>query len=134
MHTDLAAAITQELRAFVTSAGTRRSLPSTCHIGHPGGDHVVLPDAHDPSLQTDLVARAIEGLLETSEVCAWVTRAGDLAITYTDDAWFAAARHGCARHGLPLAAFVVVTRSAWLDLISGEGRTWSRVRARPGAA
>jgi hypothetical protein len=134
MHTDLAAAITKELRGFVASAGTRRALPTTCHVGHPAAEHVVLPEVNEHGLRTDLVVRAIEGLAETEDACAWVTRGGDLGTTDADLAWLAAARSGFARHGLVLPAFVVVTRSAWLDLVSGQERVWRRVRNRRPAA
>jgi hypothetical protein len=131
---ELALQVTRELRAFVAAAGTRRALPTTCHVGHPGAGHVTLPDVEDSALRADLVERAIDGMVDLDRVCAWVTRGGDLGITDADAAWFAAARAGFARHGLPLPAFVVITRTAWMDLVSGEHRTWRRVRRRPAAA
>ena len=137
MHDDLAAAITQELRRFVATSGTRRALPATCHVGHPHDEHVRLAElegAREPSLMADLVTRAIDGLQEVEGACAWVTRGGDLGTTDADAAWFAAARQGFARHGLALPAFAVVTRTAWVDLVSGEQRVWRRVRTRPSAA
>ncbi len=134
MHAQLADAITHELRVFVTAAGTRRALPTTVHAGQPAGEHVVLPEVDDQGLRTDLVVRAIDGLATTEGACAWVTRGGDVATTDTDAAWFAASRAGFARHGLDLPVFAVVTRTAWLDLVSGERRVWSRVRTRPPAA
>jgi hypothetical protein len=119
MNADLAAGITQELRAFVAAAGTRRGLPTTCHVGHPGGEKVGLAWVEDAGLRPDLVVRAIEGLATTGEAVG---------------AWFAAARHGFARHDLSLPAFAVVTRTAWVDLVSGERREWRRVRTRRRAA
>ena len=130
MDVELARRITEELRAFVAAAGTRRALRTTCHVGHPCGEHVALATVDEPGLRADLVERAIDGLRATEGACAWVTRGGDLGMTDADAAWFAAARAGYARHGLTLPAFVVVTRSAWLDLISGERRQWRRVRNR----
>ena len=134
MHAELADAITHELRAFVTAAGTRRALPTTVHVGQPAGEHVVLPEVDDQGLRTDLVVRAIDGFAEIEGACGWVTRGGEVGTTDTDAAWFAAARSGFARHGLVLPAFAVVTRTAWLDLVSGEQRGWSRVRTRRPAA
>ena len=127
---DLARRITGELRAFVAAAGTRRALPTTCHIGHPGGERVPLAAVDEASLRADLVERAIDGLRDTNGACAWVTRGGYLGTTDADAAWFAAAREGYARHGLTLPAFVVVTRTAWLDLVGGQRRVWRRVRNR----
>jgi hypothetical protein len=134
VHVDLATAITQELRRFVASSGTRRALPTACHVGRPAGAQVSVPDAHDHGLRTDLVVRAIDGLPSTEGACAWVTRGGDLDTTDTDMAWFAAAQAAFTLHGLALPAFVVVTRSAWLDLVSEEHRVWRRVRTRRPAA
>jgi hypothetical protein len=136
METSLAAAIHGELRTFVKGAGTRRSLPTTCHVGHPGGEQARWPHevTEDRSLRADLVERAIDGLLETKGACAWVTRGGVLDVSDADADWFAAARTGFARHGLPLPAFFVLTRTAWVDLVTGEQRHWTRVRSRcPGS-
>ncbi len=130
MDVELAQRITEELRAFVAAAGTRRALRTTCHVGHPCGEQVSLATVDEASLRADLVERAIDGLRATDGACAWVTRGGDLGTTDADAAWFAAARAGYARHGLTLPAFVVVTRTAWLDLVSGERRQWRRVRTR----
>jgi hypothetical protein len=136
MKSTLAAGIRAELSAFVASAGTRRSLPTTCHVGHPGGQHSRF--AHevttDSSLRADLVERAIDGLLDTVDACAWVTRGGELGLADADAEWFAAARTAFGRHGLPLPAFFVLNRSGWVDLVTGEHREWYRVRNRsPGA-
>ena len=130
MDSDLAKRITEELRAFVQAAGTRRALRTTCHVGHPCGEQVSLATVADAGLRADLVERAIDVLGIEAGACAWVTRGGDLGTTDADAAWFAAARAGYARHGLVLPAFVVVTRRAWLDLVNGERREWRRVRTR----
>ena len=130
MDKALAAAIRGELRAFVDAAGTKRSLGTTCHVGHPGEAHARW--AHDVtadhSLRTDLVERAIDGLHVTEGACAWITRGGELDVSDADAEWFAAARTAFARHGLVLPAFFVLNRSGWVDLVSGERRAWSRVR------
>jgi hypothetical protein len=134
MDPSLAAAIRGELRAFVDTAGTRRSLPTTCHVGHPGGQqsrwHHEGPD-DDPTMRADLVERAIDGLAVTDGACGWMTRGGDLALTDADAEWFAAARTAFARHGLPLPAFLVLNRTGWVDLVTGERRQWSRLRRPP---
>ena len=123
-------AVTAELRAFVRDAGRRRSLPTTCHVGLPGGERVSIPhvEAHDLSLRTDLVVRAVDGLLSTDGACAWVTRGGPVGTVDADAEWFAASRAGFAGHGLRLPAFLVLHRYGWVDLVSGEQRRWLRVR------
>jgi hypothetical protein len=128
----LVAAIKAELREFVVSAGTRRDLQTTCHIGHPGGDRTRFAhlDIDEASLRADLVERAIDGLLTTERACAWLTRSGELGLVDADAEWFAAARAAFARHGLSLPAFLVLNRRGWVDLVSGERREWYRIRNR----
>ena len=137
MEPALADAIRAELRAFVIAAGTRRSLATTCHVGHPCGEQVHLEHGvtTEPALRADLVERAIDGLLDLNGACAWMTRGGELTLGDADAEWFAASQTAFARHGLRLPAFFVLNRNGWVDLVSGEQRRWSRVRnrARPGA-
>ena len=132
MEPSLTFAIRAELRTFVIAAGTRRSLPTTCRVGHPCGEQVHLEHGvtTDPALRADLVERAIDGLLVVERACAWVTRGGELTLADPDAEWFAACRTAFARHGLELPAFFVLNRSGWVDLVSGEQREWARVRNR----
>ena len=137
MDAILAATIKGELWKFVGAAGTRRFLPTTCHVGQPGGERVRLAhqdftrtDLEDASFRADLVERAIDGLLTTAGACAWVTRSGELDLVDADAEWFAAVRAAFARHGLRLPAFFVLNRRGWVDLVSGEQRQWSRIRNR----
>lgn len=133
MKSSLATAIHAELRTFVATAGTRRSLATTCHVGHPGGEsrrwlHGGPRD--DASMRADLVERALDGLAVTEGACGWLTRGGDLELVDADAEWFAACRTAFARHGVPLPAFFVLNRTGWLDLVTGERRQWTRVRSR----
>ena len=137
MEPSLAAGIRAELRAFVTEAGNRRALPTTAHVGHPGGEHSRFAHAtvDEASLRADLVERALDGLAVTEGACAWVTRGGELALTDADAEWFTASMTAFARYGLELPAFFVLNRTGWLDLVSEERRRWTRVRPRsPGTA
>jgi hypothetical protein len=45
-----------------------------------------------------------------------------------DLTWCSAARHAFGAHERTLACFRVVTRTGWVDVISGERRTWARLR------
>jgi hypothetical protein len=132
MDPSLAAAIKVELSEFVTAAGTRRDLRTTCHVGHPAEQRTTFEhlEIDDASLRTDLVERAIDGLLTTEGACVWVTRSGELDLVDADAEWFAAARAAFARHGLPLPAFFVLNRRGWVDLVSGQRREWYRIRNR----
>ena len=131
------AGLRTEVGRFVAAAGTRRLVPATCRVGRPGGEAVLLPGAADglatadSGLRTDLVERALDGLEDTRGALAWVARSGPLVAGDEELSWHAAARAGFARHGLVLPAFVLLDRRGWVDLVSGEERRWSRVRARP---
>jgi len=130
----LAGQLRTELCGFVTSAGTRRKLPVTFHVGTPGGGRISLPhDAtFDAGLRADLVERALDGLdgRAAERPCPWVTRSGDLCPTDGDFAWFAAAREAFGRHGAPLPGFFVLTRYGWLNLANDELLRWRRIRPR----
>lgn len=133
MHATLVSGLRVELRRLVDGAGNRRSLTPTCFVGRPGGVQVRLEEvgAAGPSLRADLVERALDGLVALDGASAWVTRSGDLDLTDPDVAWFVAAGTGFGRHGLRLAAFPVLNRTGWVDLVSGEHHEWGRIRRRP---
>jgi hypothetical protein len=86
-------------------------------------------------LRADVLTRALDhGIDERTSI--WLTRGGPLSVGDVDLAWFAAARTALGRHGVGDPAVHVVTRYGWLDLSTGAGRTWRRVRplvAAPGA-
>ena len=115
-----------ELRAFVTAAGTRRALPTTCHVGHPGAERATCP-AREPTTRP---ARRPGGAghrraaRPTDGACAWVTRGGELGPADADlggsprPAGVRAAR-------APLPAFFVLTGTA--------GSTWSAASSASGA-
>lgn len=134
VETELDDALRAEVRAFVTRSGTTRRMSPTCHVGRPGGEQVRLPGEPErdaQALATDLVVRALDGLLVRTDVCAWVCRPGPLGRGDVETRWYAAARAGFARHGLDLPLFGVLNRTGWLDLVSGERHEWSRLRASP---
>jgi hypothetical protein len=130
----LAGQLRAALCDFVSAAGTRRRLPTTFHVGTPGGDQVTVPHAvhFDAGLRADLVERAIDGLdgRAGERPVPWLTRTGDLTPADADLAWFAAAREGFGRHGLELPGFFVVTRYGWLNLANDDVIRWRRVRPR----
>lgn len=131
MDTDLHDALRGEVRAFVTRSGTTRRLSTTCHVGRPGGEQVTLPgepERETQELATDLVVRALDGLLVPAGACVWMCRPGPLGRGDVETRWYAAADAGFARHGLGLPLFGVLNRTGWLDLVSGERREWSRLR------
>jgi hypothetical protein len=128
----LAGQLRAALCDFVTSAGTRRRLPTLFHVGTPGGEQITLPhDLYfDAGLRADLVERAIDALdgLAGARPVPWLTRVGDLSPTDADFAWFSAAREGFGRHGRELPGFFVVTRYGWLNLANEDVIKWRRIR------
>ncbi|MCW2785886.1 MAG: hypothetical protein JWP74_2403 [Marmoricola sp.] len=122
------------MTAFARSAGRRRVLPTSVHLGSLGGRHTTVP--HDDGLDAAMRADIVERLLDRIEPGApdepqvWVTRCGRLAIGDADIAWFAAARTGFGRHGLPFPGVVVMTREGWLDVGSGQVVLWRPRRSR----
>jgi hypothetical protein len=128
----LAGQLRAALCDFVTSAGTRRRLPTLFHVGTPGGEQITLPhDLYfDAGLRADLVERAIDALdgLAGARPVPWLTRVGDLSPTDADFAWFSAAREGFGRHGSELPGFFVVTRYGWLNLANEDVIKWRRIR------
>jgi hypothetical protein len=132
----LAGQLRAALCDLVTSAGTRRRLPTLFHVGTPGGDRITLPDDayFDAGLRADLVERAIDGLQgrAAERPVPWLTRTGDLSPADCDFAWFSAARDGFGRHGLALPGFFVITRYGWLNLANEDVIRWRRVRPAAG--
>jgi hypothetical protein len=98
-----------------------RDRTTTICIGLLAGPHTRLPDESgaDAGFRTDLVERALEDVnVETAQV--WITRNGALSPGDTDFAWFAATRQAFGRLGREVAAFYVITRDGWIDLIHDE--------------
>jgi hypothetical protein len=114
---------------FVASAGRRRALPLTAHVGHPAGAQVQVVDLpwYDAAARADLITRALDGLEESSPF-VWLTRPGELRPADTELAWCAAAITAFARHQQPLPGVYLITRVGWTDLLTGRRRTWRRVR------
>ncbi len=128
----LACRLRAELCSFVSAAGTRRLLPTTFHLGQPGGDRQSLDDAgcYDDALRADLVTRMIDALPsdQETESIPWVTRTGELAATDADLRWLRASMAAFHRHGWEFSSFVVITRQGWRNLATEEMRRWHRVR------
>lgn len=118
----------------------RRRHPLGIHVGEPGAwrESVELawpePRWHDGGLRRDVVA----GLVARTDTAVtrahgWITRPGVPELHDADLAWYAAAVHGCGVHGVVLTGFHAVTRTGWVDVVTGECRAWRRLRLGPGA-
>ena len=112
-------------KAYQRECRGRRTHPVVLRLGALGGEHVVVPhgSATDAGLRADLLERVLDDL-DPAVVLPWFTRGGALAPNDTDFAWYAAARTAFGRHGHPLRAFYVLTRTGWLDLCSDRSTPW----------
>jgi hypothetical protein len=100
---------------------------STCAVSRADGPVL------DPGTRTDVVTRLLEGGLGPEDrACVWLTRAGEPVVQDDDLAWLAAASRAFGSLDQRLEGFWTVTRTGWLDLRTGESRTWKRLRLRPG--
>jgi hypothetical protein len=122
-----------EVRRLKTLSGRRRAVPSCLNVGTLAGVRIVVPvaavgTAYDAGLYADLVTRALDRLDRPADQHAWLTRRGDLAAGDQDLLWQAGAAAALARHGVLDRRFLVVTRRGWLDVGTGEARSWSRMR------
>lgn len=119
----------------------RRVFPLRLHVGHPAGARVrvdvpwPVPRSYDAGLCFD-VADALLGrwLAERgpgpAEAWCWVARPGVPALHDADLAWRLAAVRACGASAVALAGVRVVTKTGWLDVATGERRTWKRLRLR----
>ena len=113
---------------------SRRRFETVVHVGTLGGAQRTCPvPAADPALdagtRTDVVSRLLEGAADPDRGdCVWLTRAGDPQLQDEDLGWLSAASLAFGALGRRLDGFWSVTRTGWLDVRSGEGRTWKRLR------
>ena len=104
------------------------------HLGRLDGprERFVARATDLPALDEALRVEVLSGLLATAawhpSYAVWLTRAGVPEPHDEDLAWLAAARLAFAAHGHGLDGFYAVTRTGWLDLLSGARQTWKRLR------
>ena len=130
-------AFRREVATFRTRDG-RRLFPMHVHVGVPDGHRRRLevpwpvPASYDVGVRLDLAGALVEALAQEwpRNVAAWgwLTRPGQPALHDCDLAWLAVVRHAFGVHDQTLAGFRAVTRSGWLDVVTGEIRTWKRLR------
>lgn len=101
------------------------------HVGVLGGDHLraSVPAGDpvlDPGTRLEVVLRLLEGGAGEGDV--WLTRPGEPVVQDEDLAWLAAADRGFDLAAVPLRGVWAVTRTGWLDVRTGDGRTWKRLR------
>jgi hypothetical protein len=134
---DLAAVLRLEVGRFRLQE-SRRRFDQAVHLGRIGGcrETFVVQRGDAPVMDAGLRAEVVRRLLErfvaadsaASAATVWLTRPGVASLHDDDLSWYAAARAAFASHGHRLDGFYALTRTGWLDVLSGESRTWRRLR------
>jgi hypothetical protein len=112
---------------------SRRVFDASVHVGLLDGprDSFTVRAADLPVVDAGLRTDVVSALLDDSPGdwrTAWLVRPGVPELHDLDLVWLAAARTAFGMHARPLEAFYTVTRSGWLDVLSGESRVWKRLR------
>jgi hypothetical protein len=130
----LDAATVADLRrlVFELRRSTRaRVFAPVIHVGVPGGEVFVAPAAGlDHALCADLVLTLLAMHREETRPAVWLTRTGEPGGHDLDARWEAAARAGFDESDERLPWFAVVTKHGCARPLTGEGRTWQRLRLR----
>ena len=113
---------------------TRRRHPALVHVGDPTGRVSLCPvdDVADHALRVDVLGALLWRHREERPL-VWLTRTGPLDRQDVDARWHASFEG--ARQEVEVGRhFLVVTRHGWADPVTGETRTWKRIRDRRRAA
>jgi hypothetical protein len=116
---------------------TRRVFDVQVHLGALGGgehDTFVVRAQDVPVLDQGLRTEVVVVLAEqlgTRDPAVWVTRPGVPELHDVDLHWLSATDRAFAELGRPSPEFYAVTRYGWLDVRTGQGRSWKRLRLRP---
>jgi hypothetical protein len=112
-----------------------RRFDTVVHLGRIDGPYVTctVPLADlgvlDAGTRTDVVSMLLEDHgASDGAACVWITRAGEPSLQDEDLAWLSAASRAFGALDRHLDGFWTVTRTGWLDVRTGEGRTWKRLR------
>jgi hypothetical protein len=118
------------------AAQPRRVFPLGVHVGTPAGPRCEVevawpvPAQYDAGLRFDVVSALVERwAAETGgEAYGWVTRPGVPQLHDHDVEWHAATGRAFGACGLELLGFRAVTRTGWVDVVTGESQAWRRLR------
>ena len=134
MHepTDQRSLLRQEV-GMLRARESRRVFDASINVGWLAGERdtfVVraqdLP-AVDAALRIDVLSSLVEQA-PAERVGVWLVRPGQPHPHDLDLEWLAAAGIAFGIHGREPAGFHTITRSGWLDVRTGERRTWKRLR------
>ncbi len=119
--------------ARLRSVQVRRRFDTVVHVGRLAGERRSCPvPTGDPCLdagtRADLIVGLLEAVPEDQTTGAWITREGRPWLGDEDLAWLAAGIRAYGVLGREPTGFWTVTRWGWLDVRTGESRTWKRLR------
>lgn len=130
---DLAALLRLEVGLLRRRAAGRRFAP-VLHLGRPGGCQHSIPledvetDVLDAATRVDLVGVLLDTGGPEPRPTLWLTRPGDPEAQDEDLAWLAAAHVAAGARQRPVPACYAVTPTGWVDVHTGQRRTWKRLR------
>jgi hypothetical protein len=112
---------------------TRRRFDACLHVGELGGQRTgfVIAARDLPVMDVELRVDVVSRLLHDSPPSwrtAWLVREGTPEQHDEDLRWLSAVSTAYAMHDRPLDGCYAVTRYGWRDLITGETRSWVRLR------
>ena len=131
-HADRSALLRREV-GLLRARESRRIFDPMVSVGLLGArrESFVVRAQDLPAVDSGLCVDVVSGMLaatSTEAPEAWLTRPGSPAPHDMDLQWLAAAFIASAMHGRLLHGFYAITRSGWLDVRSGEQRSWKRLR------
>lgn len=114
-------------------ADRRRGFDTIVNAGVVGGPRasLVVPRRCEPDLDESVCTDILEALLESApspSPAAWLLRRGTAEPTDLDRCWASAATRTFAIAGLPPPTLHALAREGWIDLRTGQRRTWRRLR------
>jgi hypothetical protein len=124
MDPDLVAALNDELFARARILSGKRLWPAELHMGQPTLGRCTF-SATDPLLH-DLILRTLEMSPEPDRLTVWLSRMN--GVDALDESVQATTQRAFAAYPLSLSHFVVMDHDSWSDRITGESRSWFRVR------
>lgn len=134
-----ATALEADLRLAVhrlRSGERRRRFPAALHVGDLTGKAATWVDETglrmDQALRTDVALELLGRALDAGQAApaVWLTRPGVPSPHDVDVAWHGPVRRALGALGVEARCVVVVTKQGWYDPLSGDGRTWRRLRVR----
>lgn len=121
--------------ARLRSQHSRQRFDSVIHLGRLDGSFLTcaVTTADQPVLDPGTRSEVVEAMLEClperdGPAAAWLSRPGEPLLQDEDLAWHSATSRAFDVHDRTMAGFWTITRTGWLDVRTGDTRTWKRLR------